>query len=1235
MVVLSPDKREEINGRFSENALKMMKKRYLIEQEDGAQETPVDLFARLARALAAVEKNYGKDEESIQKIEQDFFEILSRKEYTPGGRTIRNAGASTSLVANCIVLPIHDSMESIFQTMKDAALLQQAGSGLGFDLSEMRPAMSPTKKSQGVASGPVSFLRVYDAAFGTIKQQSRNGANMSMLRVDHPDVLDFIDCKQNEGDIRNFNITVTVTDEFMEKLISEPDSLWECQFKGEKMKPHKVLRHPNGSVYEAHETDITVRELFDKLVEGAWQNGEPGIAFVDTWNRANPLPDLGPLAATNPCVTGDTLVSTEKGLLRMEELVQEHGQGGLQVSVDERVPVSVEVRHSAQIRVTAAGELREEPTMYVVQRGRGGVGEASRAWRTGVKPVYKLKTRSGYAIEATKDHKIFTPQGKVPLGELKRGDKVLIQSQEGQWSSNYGLPFEVVNEVKGKNGRTYKFNLPAKWSRELGLVLGWLVGDGWVRETSTRATVGFTFAQGDRAVMEGIKATVNEWRNLQTKEILRHNGVFHLIYGSRDFVAYLQKLGVKAVRAREKEVPSALWKAPREAVVGFLQALFSADGAINIDEKNQTRYIRLTSKSEALLKQVQVLLANFGIRSMAYNRSRKPSIKMGYQNDGVLFELQISKANIPVFLEKVGFIGDHYRAKAEKLKAQVDWKRGYYLENFEEEVAEIAYAGRKTVYDLTEETTHSFVANGLVISNCGEQALHPYDNCNLGSLNLAVFVKEDRTVDPVKQQQLPYGVDWERLRTATRTAVRLMDNVIDLFDFPVEQVTELAKKNRRIGLGIMGFADLLFQLRVGYNTEEGLEVAESVMGFINRAAYEMSQELAEEKGAFPNFEKSIFAGKDAPHSFAQETGIGKKMRNAALTTVAPTGTISMMFDTSSGIEPNFALAYIKQDKDGNQYRYFNRYFQEEFNKLGLSEENQKRVMDEVVEKGSIQHLTELPEELRKIFVAAMDITGRSHMAMQAVFQKHVDNSISKTINFPNETTREEIGTSFIDAWKMGCKSATVYREGSRTIQILNIGNGENIVAPTERPSGAPEVAEKKSRTVRPRPEVLSGKTYRMKTGYGNLYITVNSDEKGDPFEVFATIGKSGGFFQEQSEAITRLISLAFRSGIPPEEVIDDLSGIRGPMPIFTDKGTVLSLPDAIGKVLQEHLGAAAKELEDTLRKPEKQEALPFVPQKAKAIANFGFMPGCPDCGAPLQMAEGCISCTGCGFSRCS
>jgi ribonucleoside-diphosphate reductase alpha chain len=510
--------------------------------------------------------------------------------------------------------------------------------------------------------------------------------------------------------------------------------------------------------------------------------------------------------------------------------------------------------------------------------------------------------------------------------------------------------------------------------------------------------------------------------------------------------------------------------------------------------------------------------------------------------------------------------------------------------------------------------------------------LHHYDNCNLGSVNLAVFY-----------DQKTKGVAWSRLRAVTKASVRMLDNVIDTFAFPVQKVTDLAQKNRRVGLGIMGFADLLYQLGIPYNSAEGQKMGEKLMKTITDTAHQMSEQLAKEKGAFPNLPFSVYAKKKL------------KLRNAALTTVAPTGSIAMMLDTSSGIEPNFAIAYVKQDKDGHQYHYVNRHFEAALKKHRVSEEKIKEIKEEVVRTGTIQGLSGIPEELRRTFVVAMDVSAEDHMKMQAAFQRNVDNSISKTINFPNSATKEDVTAGYITAWRLKCKSATVYRDGSREVQILNIGTGEGLRAPSELGKGGlvaqPHVTEPsldlpidRNRIDKlDRPEVMAGRTYRVKTGYGRLYVTINNDASSVPFEIFATLGKSGGFFQEQSEAICRMISLALRSGVKVEEIITQLKGIRGPMPTLTNKGTILSLPDAIGQLLEEHVRATggdgatplltAEPAEMVAVKAETSEKTSPKQQK-KQIADYGTIPGCPDCGGSLTLQEGCMSCKSCGFSRC-
>ncbi|MDO8581490.1 MAG: adenosylcobalamin-dependent ribonucleoside-diphosphate reductase [bacterium] len=805
---------------FADNAIRVMEKRYLIRNEEGQLiETPKTMFRRVARALAEVERRYNASDAQVKDWEEKFYTVLSHFEFTPAGRTVTNAGAPTRVIASCIVLHFKDSMDGIFSRLRDASLLQQAGSGLGFAWHLLRPAGTVTVASRGMASGPVSFLHAYNTAFGVIKQQGRHGANMGVMRVDHPDILEFIDCKRKEGEIVNFNISVGMTDEFMKAVKANTKEPWLCEWKGTKMKPRIIKRNSRGAYVSHEEVTMTARQLMDRIVESAWTNGEPGVLFPDTANRTNPVPHLGRLEATNPC---------------------------------------------------------------------------------------------------------------------------------------------------------------------------------------------------------------------------------------------------------------------------------------------------------------------------------------------------------------------------------------------------------------------------------GEQWLHDNDVCNLGSINLAQFAKDGK-------------LDEARLREVARLSTRMLDNVVDISDFPVESVNKQARENRRIGLGIMGFADLLFQLHVPYNSAEGLAMAEHVMGIVNEEAHNESETAANQKGKFASWEKSVFG----------PTGKNRPQRNTALTTVAPTGSISMLLDCSSGVEPFFALAYFKENiMGGDSLTYFNKYLEAELKRIGLHSEE---LVKDVIDKGSIQHRTDLPEEVRRTFVTAMDISAEDHIRMQAAFQKHVDNSISKTINFKNSATREDVLNGYIMAWELGCKGGTMYRDGSRQEQVLSVKSQKSGEAGPNQASRDGSAGEKskiagtiaaKTATAevppasytlkaRPRPNRTFGATYEVKTGYGDLYVTINSDAEGKPFEVFATIGKTGGVFAAKSEAICRLISLALRSGIDIKAIIKQLKGIRGPMPMWTKKGMVLSIPDAIAQIMDEHMKEGQMQLfhgkkeQAAIEAPVVLEMPVHVKQPSNAsIADLGVSPVCPDCANILVMAEGCMSCKACGFSRC-
>ncbi len=736
-----------IKTELSDNALAVLKRRYLLKDSNGkVLETPKELFTRVAEFIAQADKNYGKSDTEIKNTAQKFYDIISSLCFLPNSPTLMNAGRANGQLSACFVLPVGDSMEEIFETNKHAAMIHKSGGGTGFSFSRLRPRNSIVASTSGIASGPVSFMTVFDASTDAVKQGgTRRGANMGVLRIDHPDILEFISCKENTNKITNFNISVAVTDSFMEALADNKS------FPLIDPRTQTIYKKDGKEVYQ------NAQKLFDTIVAHAWQTGEPGIIFIDRMNRLNP---------TSPCET----------------------------------------------------------------------------------------------IEAT--------------------------------------------------------------------------------------------------------------------------------------------------------------------------------------------------------------------------------------------------------------------------------------------------------------------------NPCGEQPLPPYDSCNLGSINLSKFVLDTKSAD------YNDSVDWEKLGDVVRTALHFLDNVIDLNCYPLKQIEEQTKKNRRIGLGVMGWADMLVQLRIPYNSESALQLAEEISAFIELEARKHSSELAKTRGKFPNWENSIYKDQNI------------SMRNATVTTIAPTGTISIIADCSSGIEPYYSIAFERNVMDGTKLLEVNKYFK------ALAVEQKffsEELLQDIASKRTLSDIETIPKSLKSIFLTAADISSEEHIKMQALFQKHSDSSVSKTINFKESATTDDVAKAFELAYELGCKGLTIYRDNSRPNQVL---------APIRSKSANNQIEP----IVEKRPDILQGITEKMNTGYGNLYVTINVKD-GKPFEVFAHIGKSGYTTMADTEAICRLISLALRSQISIEKIISQLRSIGGANQIFSGGAKVFSIPDAIAQILHKHFGD-------------------------KNSSNLTSYEICPSCSSSMRFESGCYNCASCGYSNC-
>ncbi|MYE54655.1 MAG: hypothetical protein F4X34_05605 [Chloroflexi bacterium] len=760
--------------------------------------------------------------------------------------------------------------------------------------------------------------------------------------------------------------------------------------------------------------------------------------------------------------------------------------------------------------------------------------------------------------------------------------------------------------------------------RNLGLTLGWLTGDGHI--DVKRAVLSFygedhkvapILAEATQAVVAGTGERPT--RNYPT-------GV-HTTGAGRGIVQSTRLRDVvRGYGLTEQDwhhVPDVVYQGTEEMQRGYLQALFGADGTVAGKDSKKGVSVRLNSSFPELLEGVQRLLLNFGIASRIYLRRNERTVMMPDGKGGsksyhtkANYEVIISRDNVLRFRDEIGFLNEAKNAKlADRIAAY--GKRGFYRERFLATFDRLESLGEEPVYDLTEPMTHSFVANGLVISNCGEEFLENYGNCCLGSINL------DKHVGI-------HGFDYESLDNTVRTAVRFLDDVIEVNQFPMQKLRDVNLATRRIGLGVMGWADALIRMGVPYDSQRALELTEQVAGFIHDTAWDESARLASERGPFPEYENSALKTRGMP-----------PVRNSSVVTIAPTGTISRLADCSSGIEPHFANAWwsnvLWKGSDGAG---------EAGERLldapkSVWEALRERLADEEQVRAVLEQLADAPEDADHIFTengidpahfrTSMLIGPEAHVRMQAAWQKYVTNSVSKTINLPNSATIEDVENAYRLAWETECKAVTVYRDGSKSMQVLETGK--------EADTDEEVITDKNGFMVpRERPAAVLGITERVRTGHGTMYVTVNFDESNKPFELFTAIGKAGGSEPAHLEGLSRLVTLCLRSGVDPNAIIYHLSGITSE-PVWDNGVLIRSAEDGVAHVLRRHLnglnspGTSGMESEGAAQlglftTPKFSEpSVEYVPDKPLNI-------GCPKCPGRVVHQEGCLRCLDCGYTKC-
>jgi ribonucleoside-diphosphate reductase alpha chain len=1211
--------------------------KYALRDRDGTvvEATPPEMWARVAREMASVEATEAKRRE----WEEKFSWLLEDFRFVPGGRILFGAGnPRRATLLNCYVIPIQgDSLEDIFEWCKQAGRTYSFGGGVGTDISVLRPRGTPVNNAAITSSGAVSFMELLSTTTGTIGQAGRRGALMITIRSDHPDVLEFTRVKRNLDKVRYANISVRVDDAFMRAV--EQDGEYTLRFANDKVRTERTIR---------------ARELWDELVRGARDYAEPGVIFWDTIRHWSTSEYNGMnVITTNPCsLVGSTYVMTPSGIHRLDTLVRN-------AVVDRTAPKVLVDRRAAD------------------ERGVATVQADALAF-TGVKRIWRVETTSGFVLRGTGDHKVkvlnddtFDPlhgsRGWKRIDELKPGDVLavldpndpgLVERVFAERSPYLHLDQRWI-QPRRKDAHDRLIDLPERWDEDLAYLLGYAVGDGSYTCHSRRSGLARRLdlhmhvddAPYVKAVVDRVVGRCLRYRRvrvrvgggeeerpaplrLHTREGTQRAWVS---VHSSAFLRMLEALGLRPARAHEKTVPESILVAPKEATAAFLRGLFDADGTIS--RPGERPMVSLSSTSRKLIEQVQLLLLQFGIFStvVSYPAEVKNGSRSGLRyvtKSGELREYRsvhdsykLCITSYPSIERFATYVGSGVARKQRMLEALREGRKLPLREVTDrtEVKAVIEEDVCEPVYDLTVLDTKSFVANGLVVSN-SEIPLEPYGCCCLGNVNLAAFVRE-----PFAEGA---DLDWEALERALRYAVRFLDNVLDYNadKHPLPEQKEASLRSRRIGVGFTGLGDMLAKLRLRYDSEEALAFVDRTFERIKNVVYDESANLAAEKGPFPAFDRDRhFRGPflQTLDPAVRDKGYALGLRNVALLTVPPVGSGAALAGTTSGIEPIFDLYYLRRSESLSQaqFKVYHPLVRQYMDEFGVDEDH-------------------LPE----YFVTAHRIAPEMRVRMQATIQKHIDHSISSTVNLPESATVEDVERVYFLAWKLGCKGITVYREGSREGVLITEAKAQQQTPP--EPIRVPTEPARDRAVTRPRPKVTQGRTERIETPRGRVYVTVNEDEYG-PCEVFVES------LDVEAEATGRLASLCLRSGVDPREVIEQLWRVQS-REVALDRsadGTVVRVSTiaqavalALGRALYGEGFKPDKEFPRAAALPEptpraRQERLRFVDREPEASRGGGAVPGngarglffagvCPDCGDRLVYENGCAHCRSCGYSRC-